>query len=82
LHEFGYELHADKGLRVHERSDEPEVTGLVLTRSGRVRLPDRLRHLMRLLARSRDGNDLERLAGYRGYAAMATRRPGRRKRKK
>lgn len=82
LHEFGYELHPEKGWRVYERRDEPEVTGLVLTRSGRVRLPERLRRLMRLLARSREGHDLERLAGYRGYAAMVTRRPRRRKRRK
>jgi RNA-directed DNA polymerase len=82
LHEFGYELHSEKGWRVHERRDEPEVTGLVLTRSGRVRLPARLRQLMRMLSRSRDGHDLERLAGYRGYAAMVARRPGRRKRRK
>ena len=82
LHEFGYELHPEKGWRVYERSDEPEVTGLVLTRSGRVRLPDRLRQAMRLLARSRDRHDLERLAGYCGYAAMVTRRPGRRKRRR
>jgi RNA-directed DNA polymerase len=81
LHEFGYELHPEKGWRVRERSDEPEVTGLVLTRSGRVRLPDRLRQLMRLLARSRDGHDRDRLAGYRGYAAMVTRRPRRKRRR-
>ena len=80
LHEFGYELHPEKGWRVHERANEPEVTGLILTRSGRVRLPDRLRRLMRLLSRSRDGHDRERLAGYRGYAKMVTRRPRRKRR--
>ena len=81
LHEFGYDLHPDKGWRVHERRDEPEVTGLVLTQSGRVRLPDRLRQVMRMLSRSRDGHDRERLAGYRGYAAMVRRRPRRKRRK-
>ena len=81
LHEFGYELHPEKGWRVRELRDEPEITGVVLTRSGRVRLPDRLRHLMRLLARSRDAHDRERLAGYRGYAAMVTRRPRRKRRR-
>ena len=40
---------------------------------GWVRLPDRLRQLMRRLARSRDRHDRERLAGYQGYAAMVTR---------
>ena len=82
LHEFGYELHPDKGWRVHERHDEPEVTGLVLTRTGRVRLPERLLEQMRTLQRSADGRALERLEGYRGYARMVTRRPRRRKRRK
>jgi hypothetical protein len=79
LHEFGYELHPDKGWRVHERGDEPEVTGLVLTRTGRVRLPERLREVMRTLAASAEPGDAERLAGYRGYARMVLRRPRRRK---
>jgi RNA-directed DNA polymerase len=75
LHEFGYALHPEKGWRVYGRGDEPEVTGAILTRTGRVRLPDRLRRLMRTLARSADPRDAQRLEGYKGYAAMVTRRP-------
>src|SRR5947209_4952147 len=43
LREFGYTLHPDKGWRVQHRRDEPKVVGVVLTRHGRVRLPDELR---------------------------------------
>lgn len=79
LHEFGYALHPSKGWCVYELRDEPEITGLVLTDSGGVRLPDRVRDVMRVLARSADPRDAERLDGYRGYAAMVTgRKPKRR----
>lgn len=81
LHEYGYALHPVKGWRVYDRRDEPEVTGVILTRSGGVRLPDRLREVMRKLSRSRDPRDLQRLEGYEGYAAMVTRSPKRRKKK-
>jgi hypothetical protein len=72
LHEFGYTLHHEKGWRVHYRDDEPEVTGLVLTRNGRVRLPARFKDRMQNLARSRNPADIQRLAGYLGYEAMVT----------
>lgn len=75
LHEFGYAPHSQKGWLVFERGDEPEVTGAVLSRSGGVRLPDRVRRAMRLLARGADPRDAQRLEGYRGYAAMVTKRP-------
>jgi len=56
---------------------------VILTRHGRVRLPDRIREIMHNLRRSADARDAKRLAGYRGYAAMVSRRPKlRRKRKK
>jgi RNA-directed DNA polymerase len=74
LHEFGYALHPKKGWCVYQRSDEPEVTGAVLTRSGRVRLPVRIRRVMRALAVSPNPRDAERLEGYYGYAAMMTKR--------
>jgi RNA-directed DNA polymerase len=74
LHEFGYTLHPEKGWLVFRRDDEPEVTGAILTRSGRVRLPERIRRVMRALAVSPDPRDAERLEGYRGYAAMMTKR--------
>src|SRR5262249_29363620 len=57
LHEFGYALHPEKGWRVYERRDEAEVTGVVLTRHGGVRLPDRLRQVMQDLSRSGDMHD-------------------------
>ena len=75
LHEFGYSLHPKKGWRVHQRRDEPEITGVILTRHGRVRLPDRLRRAMRALEHSDDPRDADRLAGYQGYQAMVRRRP-------
>ncbi|MBP3959491.1 RNA-directed DNA polymerase [Gemmata sp. G18] len=78
LHEFGYTLHPEKGWRVSHRRDEPEIVGAVLTRSGGVRLPDRLRRVIRALARSASPGDVPKLAGYRGYAAQVTNRPGRR----
>jgi hypothetical protein len=81
LHEYGYALHPAKGWHAFDRRDEPEVTGVVLTRSGGVRLPDQLRAAMRELSRSRDPRDLQRLEGYAGYAAMVTRSPKRRQKK-
>lgn len=82
LHEFGYALHPAKGWRVYDRRDEPEVTGAILTRHGGVRLPERIRKVMRKLARSAEPGDSERLAGYEGYEEMVTRSPKRRRKKK
>jgi hypothetical protein len=82
LHEFGYVLHPEKGFRVQSWRDEPEVVGVVLTRHGRVRLPDDVRRRMRVLAHSDDPRDADRLAGYRGYETMIARPPGRRRPKK
>jgi hypothetical protein len=78
MHEFGYALHSEKGWRVCCRRDEPQLVGVILTRHGRVRLPDELQQTMRTLARSHDLRDAERLAGYLGYQAMIVGRPGRR----
>jgi RNA-directed DNA polymerase len=77
LHEFGYALHPKKGWRVYSRRDEPEVTGVILTRHGGVRLPDRMRETMRKLLWSEDPRDAERLAGYKGYEKMVRKRPSR-----
>jgi hypothetical protein len=82
LHEYGYALHPEKGWRVAQRRDEPRVTGVVLTRQGRVRLPDELQRVMLKLAWSRSPRDIQRLEGYRGYEAMVTRRPERRRARK
>ena len=70
LHEFGYALHPKKGWRLHHRRDEPKITGVILTRHGGVRLPDRFRRKIQVLARSDDPRDAERLSGYQGYEAM------------
>jgi hypothetical protein len=77
LHEFGYTLHQEKGWRLHFRRSEPEITGVILTRHGRVRIPDQLHQVMRNLSRSSDPRDAQRLAGYEGYKAMIARRPRR-----
>jgi RNA-directed DNA polymerase len=83
LHEFGYALHPDKGWCVYRRGDEPEITGVILTRRGRVRLPEHIHEVMQSLRRSADARDAQRLQGYLAYAAMVARRPvGRRARKK
>jgi hypothetical protein len=81
LHEYGYNLHPTKGWRVYDRRDEPEITGAILTRGGRVRLPERVRAVMRDLARSTDPRDTQRLSGYEGYEQVLTRPPHRRKKK-
>jgi hypothetical protein len=76
LHEYGYTLHPEKGWRMYHRRDEPEITGVILTRHGRVCLPAAMKRRMRKLGRSADPRDAARLEGYRGYEAMVTRRPG------
>ncbi|MEO0564823.1 MAG: reverse transcriptase domain-containing protein, partial [Chloroflexota bacterium] len=69
LREYGYRLHSgDKGWAVWSRKDEPEITGVRLTRSGGVDLPEPMLRHMRELARS--GDDPSRLAGYQGYRQM------------
>jgi RNA-directed DNA polymerase len=82
LHEFGYVLHPEKGWRVQSGREEPVLVGLVLTRHGKVRLPEEVRRRMDSLSRRKDASALERLAGYRGYEAMVVRRPGRLKARK
>jgi RNA-directed DNA polymerase len=79
LHEYGYTLHSEKGWRVHRRSDEPEITGVILTRHGKVRLSESMRKKMRSLSNSKDPNDAQRLAGYNGFESMVTTRPTRTK---
>jgi RNA-directed DNA polymerase len=75
LHAHGYVLNDSKGWRVLTRADKPEITGAVLTRDGRVDVPEHIRATMRQLAVSNDTDAARRLAGYRGYAAMITKRP-------
>ena len=74
LREYGYALHPRKGWHVWRRRDEPEITGVYLTRQGTVDIPDSMRRIMRVLAHSKDEGDQARLAGYQGYERMITRR--------
>ena len=66
----GYNLHPTKGWHVWRRQEEPDVTGLTLTRRGQVQIPDSMLRIMKLLSTSGDIHDQARLAGYRGYRAM------------
>lgn len=70
LLEYGYRLNAQKGWRVWQRRDEPEVTGLVLTRRGEVDIPQSMKEIIRALERSSNIYEQWRLAGYRGYVEM------------
>src|SRR5262249_5437808 len=70
LAEFGYDLHPRKGWRVcHLARGEAEITGVILTRRGGVRLPEAMRRRMRRLAGSDDPADARRLEGYEAYEA-------------
>ena len=82
LQEFGYNLHPEKGWRVHRGCDEPEITGVILGRDGRVRLPGEIRRTMLALSRSADPRDAARLEGYRGYEMMFRQQPRRRRKRK
>jgi len=46
---------------------------VILTRRGAVDIPPSMQRIMRVLARSTDGDDQARLAGYEGYRNMVTR---------
>ncbi len=74
LRESGYRLHPRKGWHVWRRREEPQITGIRLTRQGTVDIPDSMRRIMHALARSDDKHDQERLAGYIGYEQMITHR--------
>lgn len=75
LGEFGYVLHSSKGWHVWERHEEPEITGVILTRRGGVRLRADMQQTMQTLRQSNDPLDAQKLAGYRGFAAMVRKRP-------
>ena len=70
LSEHGYNLHPATGWRVYSRHDEPEITGAILTRRGKIELPQHMLSTMRQLARSNDPHDALRLQGYRAYETM------------
>jgi RNA-directed DNA polymerase len=72
LHEFGYELKAEKWHQ-YRAEDEPEITGLILRKHGKVTIPDAMRQKIRQL----EQNEAEssRLAGYRGFQKMAEKAP-------
>jgi RNA-directed DNA polymerase len=71
LREAGYRLHPRKGWQVWSRGDEPEITGVVLKRDGRVDVPPAMLATMRELARQDPTHP--QLAGYEGYRQMVTR---------
>src|SRR5262249_18228026 len=73
LAEYGYALHPQKGWHIWQRSDEPEITGVVLKRRGDVDIPDSMQRIMRELARSKTPGDQKRLSGYVSYQAMVKR---------
>lgn len=75
LRQYGYRLHPAKGWHVWNRRDEPEITGLILKRSGGVDIPKSMQRIMHVLGRSSDPDDAQRLAGYRGYRSMVVHRP-------
>jgi len=64
----GYELHPQKGWRVYHKRDEPEVTGVILTKNGGVSVPDWVHQRIRELKRSPE--DSHQLAGYLAYQKM------------
>lgn len=74
LREFGYTAHPDKGWQVYSRRDEPEVTGVVLNKHGRVEIPERLHQIMRELRKSDNPYDKARLLGYESYRQMVEKR--------
>lgn len=67
LHEFGYDLHAAKWQQ-YRAEDEPEITGLILRKHGKVTIPDEMRQKIRQLEKNEAGSS--RLAGYRGFQQM------------
>lgn len=73
LREYGYQLHPRKGWGVWSRADEPEVTGVILTRRGGVDVPPPMQQLMDELTRSDDDYDAFRLEGYEAYRRMVRR---------
>ncbi|MEP7285037.1 MAG: reverse transcriptase family protein [Chloroflexota bacterium] len=70
LREAGYRLHPDKGWHIWRRQDQPEVTGLTLTKRGTVEIPESMQRIIRVLQASDNEADQKRLAGYEGYRSM------------
>ena len=72
---MGYQLHPEKGWRVYHRKDEPEITGVILSKHGDVRVPDEIHRTIAELERRSNPDDHDRLAGYRAYRNMIENRP-------
>lgn len=68
LREFGYEINAKKGWQTYHRADEPEITGVILRKHGKVEIPPELKRKIKQL--ERDDDQQARLAGYHGYQNM------------
>lgn len=75
LREHGYQLHPTKGWQVYQRRDEPEITGVILSKHGDVRVPDDIAKTIQELERRNDPNEQDRLAGYRAFRKMVENRP-------
>jgi RNA-directed DNA polymerase len=75
LREMGYRLHSEKGWKVYQRRDEPEITGVILSKHGDVRIPEAIARTIRELERRGNPDDHDRLAGYRAYRNMVENRP-------
>ena len=74
LREHGYQLHPAKGWQVYQRCDEPEITGVILTKHGDVRIPEEILKTIRELERRNDPTEHDRLAGYRAFQKMVEKR--------
>lgn len=75
LREMGYQLHPEKGWCVYQRRDEPEITGVILSKHGDVRVPEEIVKIIRELEAENKPEDHDRLAGYRAYRRMIEHRP-------
>lgn len=69
--EYGYRLHR---WQVWDLRQQPQITGIVLSRNGGVELPADMQRTMRRLASSENPHDALRLQGYRAYESMVKKR--------
>jgi RNA-directed DNA polymerase len=68
LNDNGYELNPRKGWHEYQAKDEPEITGVILTKKGKVKVPswihDRINEL------EKDPDESAKLSGYKGFVNM------------
>jgi len=72
----GYDLHPQKGWNVYQKRDEPQVTGVILTKNGGVAVPDWVNQRIEDLKKSskHDEQAQNRLLGYFSYKLMIEKR--------